>query len=174
VISPTAGGVSDREARAGKVAIDKGRTLDDEAAAKLLDLAWGEVHLLELEPGDLHEEPAGARLSAAAAGAGVEVKGYVGGQWTLVSGRRGLCRVRGDALHAVNTLPGMSVFTLWDLVPVEAGETVAKAKITPLAMPEALVKQAEERAWAAGGLVRVDEFVPRPPCAVARSASNPP
>ena len=77
---------------AGKVAIDKGRTLDDEAAAKLLDLAWEEVHLLELEPGDLHEEPAGARLSAAAAGAGVEVKGYVGGQWTLVSGRRGLCR----------------------------------------------------------------------------------
>ena len=47
-------------------------------------LAWEEVHLLELEPGDLHEEPAGARLSAAAAGAGVEVKGYRGGQWTLV------------------------------------------------------------------------------------------
>ena len=51
---------------AGKVAIDKGRTLDDEAAAKLLGLAWEEVHLLELEPGDLHEEPAGARISAAA------------------------------------------------------------------------------------------------------------
>ena len=158
---------------AGKVAIDKGRTLDDDAAAKLLGLAWEEVHLLELEPGDLHEEPAGARLSAAAAGAGVEVKGYVGGQWTLVSGRRGLCRVRGDALHAVNALPGMSVFTLWDLVPVEAGETVAKAKITPLAMPEALVKQAEERAWAAAGLVRVDGFAPRTVGAVAREYLEP-
>jgi hypothetical protein len=158
---------------AGKVAIEKGRTLDDEAAAKLLGLAWEEVHLLELEPGDLHEEPAGARISAAAAGAGVEVKGYVGGQWTLVSARRGLCRVRGDALHAVNALAGMSVFTLWDLVPVEAGETVAKAKITPLAMPEALVKQAEERAWAAGGLVRVDGFAPRTVGAVAREYLEP-
>src|SRR4029450_12998336 len=77
---------------AGKVAIDKGHTLDDEAAAKLLGLAWEEAHLRELEPGDLPEEPAGARLSAAAAGAGVEVKGYVGGQWTLDSARRGLCR----------------------------------------------------------------------------------
>jgi hypothetical protein len=82
------------------------------------------------------------------------VKGYVGGQWTLVSGRRGLCRVRGDALHAVNALAGMSVFTLWDLVPVEAGETVAKAKITPLAMPEALVKQ--------GGGARLGRGRPRP------------
>src|SRR6185369_4603326 len=69
--------------------------------------------------------------------------------------------------------PGMSVFTLWDLVPVEAGETVAKAKITPLAMPETLVKQAEERAWAAAGLVRVDGFVPRTVGAVAREHLEP-
>ena len=157
----------------GKVVVDKGRALDAAAAETLLGLPWDQVHLLELEPGDLHEEPAGARLSAAAAGAGVEVKGYTGGQWTLASSRRGLCRVRGEALHAVNSLAGMSVFTLWDLVPVEAGETVAKAKITPLAMPESLVKQAEERAWEAGGLVRVDGFAPRIVGAVAREHLEP-
>jgi hypothetical protein len=152
----------------GKVAIDKGRMLDADAAARLLALAWEEVHLLELEPADLHEEPAGARLSAAAAGPGVEVKGYAGGQWTLAATRRGLCRVRAEALHAVNGLEGMSVFTLYDLVPVEAGETVGKAKITPLAIREGLVKQAEERAWAAGGLVGVDGFAPRVVGALAR------
>ena len=152
----------------GKVAIDKGRTLDGDDAARLLALDWDEVHLLELEPADLHEEPAGARLSASAAGPGVEVKGYTGGQWTLAAARRGLCRVRADALHAVNGLEGMSVFTLYDLQPVEAGETVAKAKITPLAIPEALVKQAEERAWAAGGLVSVAAFAPRVLGALAR------
>ena len=83
---------------AGKVAIEKGQTLDVEAATRLLSLPWDEIHLLELEPGDLHEEPAGARLSAAAAGPGVEVKGYTGGQWTLTASRRGLLGVRrGDA-----------------------------------------------------------------------------
>jgi len=153
---------------AGKIAIDKGQTLDAEAARRLLSLAWEEVHLLELEPGDLHEEPAGARLSAAAAGPGVEVKGYTGGQWTLAASRRGLLGVRAEALGAVNALPGMSVFTLYDLQPVEAGETVAKAKITPLAMPEALVKQAEERAWASGGLLTVKAFSPRVLGAVTR------
>jgi hypothetical protein len=153
---------------AGKVVVDKGRTLDAGAARRLLALPWAEVHLLELEPADLHEEAAGARVSAAAAGPGVEVRGYAGGQWTLAATRRGLVRVSVEALEAVNALEGMSVFTLWDRQPVEAGETVAKAKITPLAIAEALVKQAEERAWAAGGLVGVDAFAPRVLGAVAR------
>ncbi|HEY7867844.1 MAG TPA: hypothetical protein VIF59_01365, partial [Methylomirabilota bacterium] len=43
--------------QAGKVAIAKGQTLDTAAAARLLALPWDEVHLLELEPGDVHEEP---------------------------------------------------------------------------------------------------------------------
>jgi len=158
---------------AGKVAIDKGQTLDGEAATRLLSLPWEEVHLLELEPGDLHEEPAGARLSAAAAGPGVEVKGYTGGQWTLAATRRGLLRVRLEALVAVNALEGMSVFTLYDLQPVESGETVAKAKITPLAIPEGLIKQAEERAWAAGGLLTVKAFAPRVLGAVTRENLEP-
>jgi hypothetical protein len=157
----------------GKVAIDKGQTLDGEAARRLLSLPWDEVHLLEPEPGDLHEEPAGARLSSAAAGAGVEVKGYAGGQWTLSATRRGLLRVRIEALAAVNALEGMSVFTLYDLQPVEAGETVAKAKITPLAIAEALVKQAEERAWMAAGLVTVKPFAPRVLGAVTRENLEP-
>lgn len=158
---------------AGKIAIAKGQTLDAAAAARLLALAWDEIHVLELEPGDLHEEPAGARIAAAAAGEGAEVKGYAGGQWTLAASRRGLVRVRAEALQAVNTLEGMSVFTLYDLQPVEAGETVARAKITPLAIPESLVKQAEERAWAAGGLVMVKGFAPKVLGAVSRESLEP-
>src|SRR5262249_34530960 len=131
----------DVRAAAGKVAIEKGQVLDGGAAERLLALPWNELHLLEVEPGDVHEEPAGARLSAAAAGEGVEIKGYAGGQWTLAATRRGLVRVRVAALDAVNQIEGMSVFTLYDLQPVDAGEVVARAKITPLAMPEVLVKQ---------------------------------
>jgi hypothetical protein len=157
----------------GKVAIAKGQPLDAGAAAKLLELPWDEVHVLELADDDLHEEPAGARVSAAAAGPGVEVKGYVGGQWTLASTRRGLCRVDAAALGEVNALHGMSVFTLWDLIPVEAGETVGKSKITPLAIAASLVAQAEQRARSAGGLVRVDAFAPRVIGAVAREHLEP-
>ncbi len=153
-----------------KVVVEKGDVLDAAAAARLLTLSWEDLHLLELEPGDLHEEPAGARLSQAAAGDGVTVKGYHGGQWTLSATRRGLLQIRKDALAQVNTQEGMAVFTLYDLQPVEAGETVARAKISPLAIAEALVKRAEERAWAAGGLLTVKTFEARKIGALTRSS----
>ena len=146
---------------AGKLAVRKGQTLDADTARRLLSLPWTDLHVLELEPGDLHEEPAGARLSQASAGDGVDVKGYSGGQWTLCAARRGLLRVRTQALHEVNVHAGMAVFTAWDLQPVEPGEVVARAKVTPLAIPEAAVKQAETASWKAGGLVAVKGFAPR-------------
>ncbi len=145
----------------GKLVIRKGQTLDAEAARALLSAAWSELHVLELEPGDLHEEPAGARLSQAAAGEGVEVKGYSGGQWTLAATRRGLLRVHADALAEANGEPGVAVFTLHDLQPVEPAEVVAKAKVTPLAIAESVVKRVEQCAWAAGGLLTVKPFLPR-------------
>jgi hypothetical protein len=142
----------------GKIALEKGLVLDAAAAGRLLGLPWREIHLLELAPGDIHEEPAGARLSRASAGEGVTVKGYGGGQWTLTATRRGLLRVRADALVRVNAQEGLAVYTLYDLQPVDAGEIVARAKISPLAISESLVKEAEERARAAGGLVTVRPF----------------
>lgn len=161
---------------AGRVAIAKGQTLDAEAAARLLALPWRdpEAHLLKLDPGDVHEEPAGSRLAAAACGEHVEVKGYSGGQWTLIGRRRGLVRVNVDALRAVNGLEGMSVFTLYDRQPVESGEVVARAKITPLAIPETLVKEAETRAWIAKGLVAVTTFQPHVLGALSRESLTPP
>src|SRR5688572_20319615 len=117
---------------AGKIVAGKGARLDAALTAAVLGAPWEEVHLLVIEPGDLHEEEAGARLARAVVGDGVEVKGYSGGQWTLVSTRRGLLRVRRSALAEVNAAQGISVFTLFDGQPMEPGETVAKAKVTPL------------------------------------------
>ena len=59
----------------GKIVVRKGQTLDAPSAALALAALWEEIHVLELEPGDVHEEPAGARIAQAAAGDGVEVRG---------------------------------------------------------------------------------------------------
>jgi hypothetical protein len=154
----------------GRIAGRKGEVVNDATAAKLLALEWEELHLLELEPGDLHEEEAGRRLSAAVIGLGVTVRGYAGGQWSLVAAHRGLLRVREEALCQVNTLPGISVFTLFHDQPVEAGEVVAKAKVTPLALASSVVEQVERQARAAGGLVTVAPFRARVLGAVARES----
>lgn len=155
----------------GKVALAKGATLDADAARTLLAQPWDEVHLLALEPGDLHEEQAGRRLATAVAGDGVEVKGYTGGQWTLTATRRGLVRVNTARLDAVNVQRGVAVFTLFDYQPVDRGETVAKAKITPLAIAGDTVKAVEDSAR--GGVVAVAAFRPATIGTVARESLEP-
>jgi hypothetical protein len=145
---------------AGKVVADKGAVLDRAAADALLAAAWDELHVVEVEPGDLHEEEAGSRLAAAVVGEGVEVRGYTGGQWTLAASRRGLLRVREVALAEVNAQEGIAVFTLFDRQPVEGGETVAKAKVTPLVIAGETLSTVEGIARAARGAVAVEAFRP--------------
>jgi molybdopterin biosynthesis enzyme len=158
---------------AGKIVVAKGARLDAEAVAALSAVPWDEVHVIALEPGDLHEEDAGSRLAAAVAGDGTEVKGYTGGQWTLAASRRGLLHVRRDVLTAVNEREGVSVFTLFDGQPVEPGEAVAKAKVTPLAIPESTLDAVERLAGAAGGTVTVRGFRAAVIGAVARESLEP-
>ncbi|HXG15771.1 MAG TPA: hypothetical protein VNK50_05950 [Calidithermus sp.] len=154
----------------GRVVAAKGARLDAAAAAAVLAAPWEELHLLVLEPGDLHEEEAGARLARAVAGPGVRVKGYAGGQWTLTAEHRGLLVVRTGPLATVNAHDGISVFTLFHGQPVEPGEVVARAKVTPLAIGEATVRAVEESAARAGGLVAVAPFRPATVGAVARES----
>ena len=145
---------------AGKVVADKGAVIDAATADTLLAASWDELHLIEVQPGDLHEEEAGSRLAAAVVGDGVEVRGYAGGQWTLSAARRGLLRVRDEALTSVNAQEGIAIFTLFDRQPVDAGETVAKAKVTPLVIAGDTLTAVETVARAARGLVTVAAFRP--------------
>jgi len=158
---------------AGKVAAAKGARLDATLAAAVLEAAWDEIHLLAMEPGDLHEEDAGVRLARAVVGDGVEVKGYTGGQWTLAATRRGLLAVAREALADVNAEDGIAVFTLFDGQPVEPGEVVGKAKVTPLVIAESTIAGVERRAAAAGGLVGVRAFRPTTVGVVARERLEP-
>lgn len=164
------GAVLCHDVRAGDGAVvgHKGERLTSASAGALLAAAWEEMHVLEVDPGDLHEEEAGQRLARAVIGEGVEVKSYTGGQWTLAATRRGLLGIRRPALTDANALEGICVFTLFDGQPVEPGETVAKAKVTPLIIPEKTILAVEELARGAAGLVAVRGFRPETMGAVAR------
>lgn len=151
----------------GRLLRRKGERLDAAAAVQLAACVRREVHLLELEPGDVHEDPAGEQLARAVAGPGVAVREFAGAQWALAAARRGLVRVEVAALAEVNALEGISVYTLFDGQVVDAGEAVARAKVTPLVIAEAIVAEAEARCRRAGGLVSVRRFVPLPVAAVA-------
>jgi hypothetical protein len=157
----------------GRLVGRKGERLDAGAAGLLAARVRHEVHLLELEGADLHEDPAGERLARAVAGEGVAVRGSTGGQWAISAERRGLLHVAVEALAAVNALEGVSVYTLFDGQVVGAGEPVARAKVTPLVIAEAVVAEAEARSREAGGLVAVRGFARLGVAALAPSSLAP-
>jgi hypothetical protein len=145
---------------AGRIAFRKGRVLKPADVAELERLDWAALHLIEVEPGDLHEEEAGSRLAHAVAGEGIAVGELAGGAWPLRSRWRGIFSVEVDALRRVNTADAISVYTLFSGQIVDEGETVARAKIIPLVTQESVLEGAERAARQSAGLLRVRPFFP--------------
>jgi hypothetical protein len=143
----------------GRVAIAKGRVLDDDDCARALTLDWSELHLLALADDDVHEDEAGDRIARAVAGEGVVVRNVSGGHWPLVATHRGLLAVDQLALERINTLDGPCVYSLYDHQVIDAGEVVARAKILPFAVSSAVLDRAESISVAANGVIRVRPFL---------------
>jgi len=157
----------------GGVRLRKGHVLRDDELPALLAAAPRELHVIELEPGDVHEDEAGRRLAAAVAGDGVEAQAPSAGHWPLVATRRGLLRVSVDPLRRANSVDGVCVYTLYDGQIVDAGEHVARAKVAPFVVAGSLLSEAERIAADARGLVRVRPFVPRRVGAVVQETLAP-
>jgi hypothetical protein len=90
------------------------------------------VPLLLPDADDMHEDEAATRLGILVAGPRVVLHGPTQGKTRLVATARGLARVDPAALAALNSVPDIAVYTLFDNQPVEAGTVVAEAKCTPL------------------------------------------
>ena len=158
--------ISTADARAGLVlardvrgaALAKGKLLSDGDALLLRGLPQGDLHVLELEPGDLHEEPAGARLAAAAAGENIEVQPPSAGAFPLVARKRGILEIDEGRLAQVNELDDLVVTTLPQGQIATEGELLGRAKIIPFVTSEERLRRAEQ--IARPGLLRLRAFVP--------------
>ena len=133
----------------------------------------GEVHVVELEPGDVHEDDAARRLAAALAGPGLEATPPVQSQARVVARQRGLVRVRGETVDAINALGYISVFTLMDGQAVAKGEEVAGCKVTPVAVPGRLIVEAERLCREKGPVVVLLPFRPLKTFVVATERLKP-
>jgi hypothetical protein len=120
----------------------------------------GDVHVVELEPGDVHEDAAAQRLAAALSGPGLDSRPPIQSQTRLVAKHRGLVRVRVDLVDAINALGHISVFTLMDGQAVAEGEEVAGCKVTPVAVPGHLIGAVEQICRQKGPVVELLPFQP--------------
>src|SRR5881409_2494227 len=97
----------------------KGRRLTDEDLVRLAEApdAFPGGHplaVLVLEPGDVHEDEAAARLAAAVAGGGLTMRGPIQSRVDLVATEGGVVHVRTAALERLNRIDPLETFTVFD------------------------------------------------------------
>jgi hypothetical protein len=143
-----------------RVRLRKGHILSGDDLP-ILHVAERVVHLLALEPGDVHEDAAATRLAAAVAGCGVTAGAPHESQIALRAAHRGLLAIDTERLLAINSVPDMSVWTLFDAQVVRQGQAVAGVKATPLVTRASYVAEAEAIARDGDAIIRVLPFVPR-------------
>jgi hypothetical protein len=148
-----------RDSAGTKFVLRKGDAVGTEHLAPLRSLGDRELHLVGADADEIHEGEAGARLARAVAGPGIGIRGPAESQYTLLAQTRGLLRVDVERLFAVNSQDGISVLTRFDYQPVEEGDELAGAKVTPLVMPRATIESVE-RICQDGPPLRVLPFRP--------------
>ena len=125
--------------------IRKGTRLTAELLEKLASEGVKEVIAARLGPGDVHEDEASRRIAAVLKGPRIRLDEAGTGRCNLYAEEAGLFTVERDAIDKLNRLdPGLTVATLPEFAPVEAGRMVATVKIIPFAISEKAVVAAEQ------------------------------
>jgi molybdenum cofactor cytidylyltransferase len=156
-VADAAGAILAHALRLPGLVLEKGKPLDSEALAGLHRAGVEQVTVARLEPGDVPEDRAAARVSRDLAGAGVIAREAHTGRVNLCATARGLLlfdAARIDALNSVDEAITIATLPLREVV--EPRQTLATIKVNPYAVSEAVVA-----AWeAAASPLRVAPFQP--------------
>jgi len=138
----------------------KGRILSRDDWPVVADARIDELHVVRMEPGDIHEDEAARRLASLVTGPGVVQHGPVESQVRLSAEINGIFKVDIQRLEALNAIADISIFTLFDGQLVSKGKTVAGVKVTPFVVPESRLRDVERVSAGVDGVVQVLAFRP--------------
>lgn len=143
------GAIAAHSVRHANGIIKKGTRLAAEHFRVLREAGVTEIVAARLEPGDVHEDAAARRVAELLRGANVRLDTPFTGRCNLYAERAGLFVVSRPAVDALNRLdPGLTVATLPEFAPVEAGRLVATVKVIPFAVRRDVIEAAERHARA--------------------------
>ena len=139
-LAQAAGLISAHTVRREGLTLRKGAVIPQDLAAELARSGVSEIVAAALEPGDIGEDAAAARLAAHLAGPNLRVEAPFTGRCNLYAETAGVLTLdpaRIDAANAVDE--AVTVATLPRFKPVVAGEMIATVKIIPYAVPGAVL-----------------------------------
>jgi molybdenum cofactor synthesis domain-containing protein len=125
-------------------AFRKGHTVQKEDLPRLLDMGKKQVFVLDLSPGELHEDEAARRMAKAMAGKGIGRRGPREGKIDFLAKGFGLLKVNASAVERINSVGALILSTRHNFSAVRPGEVVAGTRTIPLTIRESKVRKVEE------------------------------
>ncbi|MTV48980.1 molybdopterin-binding protein [Heliobacillus mobilis] len=138
----------------------KGHVIRDKDVPELLSMGKSRIYVLDFEVDEIHEDEAGVRLGAAAAGEGVTCSEPRESRVNLHAARTGLLKINVPALKKINRLPEVIFSTLTNNTPVIEGDLLAGTKVIPLAVKEEVIGAVEAICMDLGKIVEVIPYQP--------------
>ena len=125
-------------------AVKRGHIIQQEDIPKLLDYGKRTVFVWEENAGEIHEEDAARRMAAMAPVPNAHYTAPAEGKVLLMADERGMLRVDTTLLQEINSIGDITISTMPDHYPVEAGARLASMRIVPLVTREEQLLRAEE------------------------------
>lgn len=126
------------------VAFKRGHIIRQEDIDHLLRIGKQHVFVWEPQAREVHEDDCARRMAAMAPVNGAHYTEPAEGKVLLFADRRGMFRVNWQLLNRINSIGDITICTLPDHYPVEAGDRLASMRIVPLVTREEQIREAEE------------------------------
>jgi molybdenum cofactor cytidylyltransferase len=162
-LAEAAGAILAHTLKAGARTLKKGRPLTDDDIAALAAAGIEAVIAARLEPGDVGEDEAAARIAEACRGPHIRATRAATGRVNLVAEAAGVLALDAARLDRLNRVDeAVTVATLPPLAMVAAGDMLATIKIIPFSAPGRAVDEAASIAAEGGALLALHPFASRP------------
>lgn len=126
------------------VAFKRGHIIREEDVEHMLNIGKRTVFVWEENAGEIHEDDCARRMAAMAPVANAHYTEPAEGKVLLFADQRGMFRVNTALLKKINSIGDITIATLPDHYPVEAGARLASMRIVPLVTQESQIIQAEQ------------------------------
>ncbi len=142
-------------------AFQLGHLIQEEDIPLLLDIGKRHIYVLDLEPGELHENDGARRMATALAGAGLDYGDPHEGKIIFKARHDGVLKVAEERLFAINQIHDISVATKRPWGAVLTGESVAAVRPIPLVVEATKIEAVEQIARAGEAVIDVLPYRPQ-------------
>ena len=126
------------------VAFRRGHIIQPSDVEHMMRIGKQHIFVWEAHAGEIHEDDCARRMAAMTPVEGAHYTEPAEGKVLLIADQRGMFRVNRQLLNQINSIGDITICTLPDHYPVEAGARLASMRIVPLVTKEERIIEAEQ------------------------------